>query len=105
MKQLGVKGGAAPGLFAPKAPFWERPTFVIWPAASKDPAATEQRFVTEDPANFAGPKRDFDRSKATLTRTDYEVEFINQFNKLTAMGATFNPDAYLHPELTLQLKF
>eukprot|EP00879_Flechtneria_rotunda_P011362 GHRR01011867.1.p1 GENE.GHRR01011867.1~~GHRR01011867.1.p1 ORF type:complete len:324 (+),score=114.29 GHRR01011867.1:58-1029(+) len=69
MKQLGVKGGAAPGLFAPKAPFWERPTFVIWPAASKDPAATEQRFVTEDPANFAGPKRDFDRSKATLTRT------------------------------------
>uniref|UniRef100_A0A383W9J5 Plant heme peroxidase family profile domain-containing protein n=1 Tax=Tetradesmus obliquus TaxID=3088 RepID=A0A383W9J5_TETOB len=106
MGKLGVKeGSAGAGPFTPKPPFWERPTFFIWPAAAKDPAAEEARFAAEDPANFAGVKRDMDRSRGTLTRTDYEVEFINTFTKLAAMGATFNPDAYLHTETTLQLKF
>jgi len=41
----------------------------MWPAAATDPAATEARFVTEDPDNFKGPKTDYDRSRATLTRT------------------------------------
>eukprot|EP00882_Tetradesmus_deserticola_P003731 GHRQ01003946.1.p1 GENE.GHRQ01003946.1~~GHRQ01003946.1.p1 ORF type:complete len:361 (+),score=156.95 GHRQ01003946.1:38-1084(+) len=106
MKGVGVKGGAAgAGPFTPKPPFWERPTFFIWPAACSDPAAEEARFAAEDPANFAGVKREMDRSRGTLTRTDYEVEFINHFTKLAAMGATFNPEAYLHTETTLQLKF
>jgi ABC-type sugar transport system substrate-binding protein len=42
---------------------------------------------------------------AAAAAADYEVEFINTFTKLAAMGATFNPDAYLHTETTLQLKF
>lgn len=29
----------------------------------------EARFAAEDPANFAGVKRDMDRSRGTLTRT------------------------------------
>lgn len=40
-----------------------------------------------------------------MPAADYEVEFINNFTKLVALGATFNPEAYLHPESTLQLKF
>jgi L-ascorbate peroxidase len=106
MKKLGVKSGAAgAGPFTPKPPFWERPTFFVWPAASADPAAEEARFASEMPDAFAGVKRDSDRSRNTLTRTDYEVEFINNFSKLTSIGAKFNPEAYLHPETTLQLKF
>lgn len=31
--------GAGDGPFSPKPPFWERPAFVTWTAASKDPAA------------------------------------------------------------------
>jgi hypothetical protein len=42
---------------------------------------------------------------AAAASADYEVEFINTFTKLAAMGATFDPDAYLHTETTLQLKF
>jgi hypothetical protein len=62
-------GSAGAGPFTPKPPFWERPTFFIWPAASADPAAEEARFAAEDPGNFAGVKKDMDRSRGTLTRT------------------------------------
>jgi hypothetical protein len=62
-------GSAGAGPFTPKPPFWERPTFFIWPAAAADPAAEEARFAAEDAANFAGVKRDMDRSRGTLTRT------------------------------------
>jgi hypothetical protein len=33
------------------------------------------------------------------------VDFINNLEKLTAVGATFNKEAYLTPEQTLALKF
>jgi hypothetical protein len=36
---------------------------------------------------------------------EYEVDFINNFTKLTSVGTTFNPEAYLTPEQTLALKF
>lgn len=36
---------------------------------------------------------------------EYEVDFINNFTKLTSVGTTFNNEAYLTPEQTLQLKF
>lgn len=105
MKQLGAKPGAKDSPFSPKPPFWERPAFVMWTAASKDPAAAEARFVSEDPATFTPFKKDYDRSRNTLTRTEYEVDFINNFTKLTAVGTTFNNEQYLTPEQTLQLKF
>jgi hypothetical protein len=34
-----------------------------------------------------------------------QVDFINNFTKLTSVGATFVPDAYITPEQTLALKF
>lgn len=40
-----------------------------------------------------------------LSSTEYEVDFINNFTKLTAVGTTFNNEQYLTPEQTLQLKF
>jgi hypothetical protein len=36
---------------------------------------------------------------------EYEVDFINNFTKLTSVGTTFNPEAYLTPEQALALKF
>jgi hypothetical protein len=33
-------GSDQAGPFTPKPPFWERPAFVTWCAAAKDPAAT-----------------------------------------------------------------
>jgi hypothetical protein len=41
----------------------------------------------------------------TRHTTEYEVDFINNFTKLTALGAKFNSEQYLHPETTLKLKF
>ena len=33
----------------------------------------------------------------TLSFADYEVDFIDYFNQLVGLGATFNPDAYFVP--------
>jgi hypothetical protein len=44
---LGAK--PADGPFAAKAPFWEKPGFVLWTAAADDSAAEEARFVAADP--------------------------------------------------------
>ncbi|GLC42901.1 hypothetical protein PLESTB_001812400 [Pleodorina starrii] len=100
MERLGVAPGSnvGTGLFSAKPPFWERPTLVLWTAAASDPAAEEERFVAADPATFKGYKQNYDRSRKTVTRTDYEVDFIDYFTLLTGLGATFKKDAYLHPE-------
>lgn len=37
--------------------------------------------------------------------TEYEVDFINNFEKLTSVGTKFDNEKYLTPEQTLQLKF
>jgi hypothetical protein len=41
---LGVKEGEGSGPFAAKAPFWERPTFLLWTASTGDAAASEEAF-------------------------------------------------------------
>ncbi|GFR53080.1 hypothetical protein Agub_g15788, partial [Astrephomene gubernaculifera] len=110
---LGVKpdqkpssaGNPLAALFAPRPTFWERPSLVLWTAAAADPAAEEARFVAEDGAAFAGAKTNYDRSRRTVTRTDYEVDFIDYFTQLTSLGATFKPNAYLRPERIAALKF
>lgn len=94
---LGAKPGQTGGLFGVQPPFWERPGFVIWTAAAADPAAEEARFVAADPA-FKGVKESYDRSRRTVTRTDYEVDFVDYFTVLTNLGATFSKTAYLKPE-------
>eukprot|EP00210_Caulerpa_lentillifera_P005376 g5138.t1 len=90
--QLGAK---PEGGFAYKPPFYERPGFVMYTAAQADPLAAEEYLAT-DPG-FAVWKKEYDKSKKTITRTNYEVDFITYFDRLTSLGAKFDPLAYLKP--------
>mmetsp|Transcript_40122 Transcript_40122/g.72016 ORF Transcript_40122/g.72016 Transcript_40122/m.72016 type:complete len:367 (-) Transcript_40122:181-1281(-) len=92
---------ASPGPFTPKAPFWERPGYLIWTAAQLDPKAAESKLASADPV-FAEFKAKYDKSKQTVTRTDFEVDFIDYFNRLTSY-ATFDELAYCYP-LEIKLK-
>ncbi|KAK9846334.1 hypothetical protein WJX81_001801 [Elliptochloris bilobata] len=96
MSQLGTDPKGQGGPFSPKPLFWERPTFVLWTAAQEDPEAAEQAFAAASPT-YADLKQKYDRSRKTVTRTDYEVDFITFFTRLTGtkMGAKFDDNAYL----------
>ena len=110
-------GWAGKGFFAPKAPFWEKPGFIVWTgaqvgpccglqamgvaaahshfqaqlpfflkqpagcakpatalcmlsvlAAQEDPTAAEEKFAAAG-GQYAGIKKDADRSRKTVTRT------------------------------------
>ena len=52
--------------------------------------AAEEKLAADN-ETYAKIKLDFDRSRATVTRTNYEVDFIEGFTKLAALGAKFNP--------------
>lgn len=95
--KLGVKPDAGGGLFAPKAPFWERQQFLLWPAAQADPAATEAAMVAYSADAYGPWKQQYDKSRATVTRTSYEVDFGTIFTKLADLGAKFDKEAYLFP--------
>ncbi|CAL5222505.1 g4879 [Coccomyxa viridis] len=94
LSTLGTKAGSTGGLFAPKPLFWERPAFVIWTAAQPDPAKAEQAWADANDT-YKGLKLKYDRSRDTVTRTDYEVDFIDFFTRLTRLGPKLNPDFYL----------
>lgn len=102
---VGAKPGSTGGPFGQLPPLWDRPAFSLWTAASADPAAEEARFAAEDPKAFKGIKEAYDRSRKTITRTDYEVDFIAYFTDLSNLGATFTKDAYLTPEPVAAIKF
>ncbi|KAK9812426.1 hypothetical protein WJX73_009908 [Symbiochloris irregularis] len=90
---------APSGLFAifqAKPLFWERPAFLLWTAAQKDPEKEEQRWVAADP-QYKDIKKDYDSSRKSVTRTNYEVDFVTFFTNLANTGANFNPSAYLKP--------
>eukprot|EP01025_Chloroclados_australasicus_P016354 TRINITY_DN1816_c0_g1_i1.p1 TRINITY_DN1816_c0_g1~~TRINITY_DN1816_c0_g1_i1.p1 ORF type:complete len:347 (-),score=44.86 TRINITY_DN1816_c0_g1_i1:341-1381(-) len=97
---LGRKEGEGEGFFSKKPPFWERPGFVIYSATRDDPAAAENAFAEYDKI-YADLKLQYDRSRGTITRTDYEVDFANYFNRLANLGAKFDKYAYLHPIKTV----
>lgn len=59
------------------------------------PQAYEEKLAAEN-KEFAAFKKKYDISRETITRTDYEVDFITYFTSLATLGAKFNPDAYLH---------
>lgn len=101
LKALASKGESGP--FAPKPPFWEKPGFLIWTAGAVDPAAEEERFAKSSPV-YADIKRGYDMSRDTISRTDYEVDFAAVYNKLTGLGATIDPKAYLYPQPVLNPK-
>ena len=62
------KGGFGAG----KAPFWERPTFILWSAAQPDPEAAETVLAADE--DFQNWKKKYDRSRRTVTRTgEYEL--------------------------------
>jgi len=80
MGKLGVKDGSLDGPFAAKAPFWERATLLLWPASTKDAAASEEAFGKVD--GFASWKSKYDKSRMTTYRDEYEIDFAEFFNKL-----------------------
>lgn len=96
--KLGNEGKG--GFGAGKAPFWERPAFVLWTQAQPDPAAAEASLAADD--DFKGWKSKYDRSRRTVTRTEYEVDFITYFTKIANLGAKFDGNKYLYP-ITLDL--
>jgi L-ascorbate peroxidase len=98
MGALGVKDASTlVGPFARKAPFWERPTFLLWCGAQADGAASEAAFAAALPEAFGPWKAKYDASRRGSFRTDYEVDFGENIAKLADLGATFDPDAYLFP--------
>ncbi|GAX83707.1 hypothetical protein CEUSTIGMA_g11132.t1 [Chlamydomonas eustigma] len=93
--QLGAKPGSG-GFLSAKPPFWEKPGFLIWTSGAQNPTAEEVRLAAAVPA-FADAKADYDKSRRSIARTNYEVDFAVVYNKLTNLGASYNPDAYLFP--------
>ncbi len=78
---------------------WERPAFLAW-SASLPPAeagAEEARLAGAN-AEFAGTKARADLSRATASRTDFEVDLADVVSRLASSkgGAVFDPDAYLY---------
>lgn len=50
-----------------------------------------EEMLAADSEEFAKWKLDYDRSRRTVTRTNYEVDFITAFTKLTNLGAKYDP--------------
>ncbi|CAD7704625.1 unnamed protein product [Ostreobium quekettii] len=92
---LGNKNVGESGPFTPKGPFSEKYSFLIWTAAQPDPEKAEEKLATLPV--YAEWKKDFDRSRKTVTRNDYEVDFVETFDKLVNLGSTFDNLAYLKP--------
>lgn len=86
------------GFGAGKPPFWERVAYVFLDAAAEDPAKTDAELAA-DP-DFAKFKTKYDRSRKTVTRTDYEVDFIEFTKRAVDLNATRVPNAYLIPMQT-----
>jgi len=95
MSSLNVKNPSElGGPLSKKAPFWERPTFLLWTAAQENPAASEEQFGAEP--EYADWKKKYDQSRSTTFRQDYEIDFVAFFNKLADLGAKFDKNAYLY---------
>ncbi|GMH41041.1 hypothetical protein BSKO_08951 [Bryopsis sp. KO-2023] len=91
------------GYLTPRPPFWERPAFLLYTAACADPAAVEEDWTKADPEKFQTWKAKYDKSRRTVTRTDYEVDFVEFFTRLANLGTTFDKLAYLK-DLSLSVK-
>ncbi|CAG9467473.1 unnamed protein product [Pedinophyceae sp. YPF-701] len=95
--KLNYKNAGEPiSRFGPKPPFWYKPTLLLLGAASTDMNAEEERLVAADEA-FKNGKVGYDRSRRTVTRTDYEVDFVTFYTNLTNLGAKFDNKKYLVP--------
>lgn len=92
------KGSNRPLLFA-------RPALILWGAAAADGGAEEARLAAGD-ADFAAAKKFYDRSRATSSRTDYEVDVAEALLRVASAraGAVIDEGAYLHPVTVEQVK-
>lgn len=95
MSTLGVQDPSQlGGPLSKKAPFWERPTFLLWTASENDPGAAETAFGAD--SAFQPWKAKYDKSRDTTFRQDYEIDFVQFFNKLAGLGARFDKNVYLY---------
>ena len=86
LSALGVKKG--------RRLFTERQQFLLWPLViGGDLAEAEASMVAADSV-YDEWMRKYQKSRRTVTRTDYEVDFIDAFTKIAGLAA-FDPDAYL----------
>lgn len=85
------KGSNRPLLYA-------RPAFILWSAAAADPAATEAALAAAD-AEFADAAAKYGRSRATASRTEYEVDAADAVIRAASAraGAEIDGEAYLYP--------
>ena len=65
---LGAKPNVGTGFFDPRPPFGDKNGWLIWCAASEDPAAEEARLAVALP-QYANFKKEYDISRRTITRT------------------------------------
>ena len=58
--------------------------------------SSEEAMTAANPS-FDEWKRKYQKSRRTVTRTDYEVDFVEAFTRLVSNLAIFNEDASLAP--------
>lgn len=67
---------------------------MLWPLViGGDLDAAEQKMVEADPS-YKEWLLKYQKSRRTVTRTDYEVDCIDAFTRLASL-AKFDPEAYL----------
>ena len=75
--------------------FTERQQFLLFPLLFGGTIAdAEQKLVDANPSSYKEWLSKYQKSRRTVTRTDYEVDFIDAFTRLCSL-ASFDPDAYL----------
>ncbi|XP_062184539.1 thylakoid lumenal 29 kDa protein, chloroplastic isoform X3 [Phragmites australis] len=66
-----------------------------------DQAATEERLITDPDCRPWVEK--YQRSRETVSRTDYEVDLITTLTKLSSLGQKINYEAYTYPKQRIDL--
>lgn len=100
-----VWADASPAELAAKfAPFGLKPRQIVALAAflGRDVEAIEAKLAT-DP-EFAPYVEKYRKSRLTVSETDYEVDLINAFAKLSTIGIPINYEAYTYAPIRRKLK-
>ncbi|KDO81042.1 hypothetical protein CISIN_1g029503mg [Citrus sinensis] len=65
--------------------------------------ATVQEMKDKFSAIGLGPRQKYQRSRETVSQTDYEVDLITTFTKLSSLGQQINYEAYTYPAQKIEL--
>ncbi|GJN01849.1 hypothetical protein PR202_ga19150 [Eleusine coracana subsp. coracana] len=71
------------------------------PFLGPDQAATEERLIADPDCRPWVEK--YQRSRDTVSRTDYEVDLITTLTKLSSLGQKINYEAYTYPKQKIDL--